>query len=68
MESITKVFDENGELKVRFKSDRTEQIINWLKLNNTSLDHAMKYAKDVEDRVFGKSLEFPCSVITNPGN
>jgi hypothetical protein len=59
---IEKLFDKNGEYKLRFAVDATDQITEFLSRNNTTLDEGMKYAKEVDSYVFGKALEFPCIV------
>lgn len=65
MNTITKVFDKDGDLKVVFAKDRKDQIQGWLNLNNTSYEDAIPHAKEVDDRIFGKALKFPCSTIEN---
>lgn len=58
---MIKVFDKDGDLKLRFAEDAKEQIAQWLGKNNTTEEEAMKYAAKIDCPVFGKALEFPCS-------
>ena len=55
---MKKVFDENGDLIVRFAKNATKQIKKWL--GNVDYNHAIKFAKEVDCPVFGKALDFPC--------
>ncbi len=57
---MKKVFDKDGDLKVIFASDSKKQIQEWL--GETNYDVAVKYAIEVNDPIFGKSLEFPCKI------
>jgi hypothetical protein len=57
---MKKVFNEKGKLVVRFASDSKDQITNWL--DGVEYDYAIKFAKEVDDPVFGKALCFPCVV------
>ena len=58
IKNMKKVFNEKGDLTVRFASDSKEQITEWL--NGVEYDYAMKFAKEVDDPIFGKALAFPC--------
>jgi hypothetical protein len=57
---MKKVFNEKGKLVVRFASDAKEQITEWL--DDIDYDYAVKFAKEVDDPVFGKALAFPSVV------
>jgi len=58
---MKKVFNENGDLVVRFAADAKEQITNWL--NGIDYNFAVSFAKEVDCPVFGKALDFPCVVL-----
>ena len=58
---MKKVFNENGDLVVRFAADAKEQITKWL--NGVEYDFAIKFSKKVDCPVFGKALDFPCLVV-----
>ena len=58
--NMKKIFNEKGDLTVRFASDSKEQIIEWL--NGVEYDYAVTFAKEVDDPIFGKALAFPCIV------
>ena len=60
---MKKVFNENGDLIIRFGKDAKEQITKWL--NGVDYDFAIKFAKEVDCPVFGKALDFPCVVVFN---
>lgn len=60
---MEKVFNKDGVLKVRFGADRKDQIKKWL--DGVDYFYAIKYAKKVNDPVFGTALEFPCIMIGN---
>lgn len=57
---MKKVFNEEGDLSVRFASDAKEQITEWL--DYVEYDYAVKFATEVDDPIFGKALSFPCIV------
>ena len=52
-----KVFNQDGDLVVRFAIDAKEQITKWL--DCVDYDFAIKFAKEVDCPVFGKSFDFP---------
>ena len=58
---MKKVFNEKGDLVVRFASDSKDQIVKWL--DGVDYDYAIKFAKEVDCPVFVKALEFPCIFI-----
>jgi len=58
---MKKIFNKDGDLVIRFAADAKEQIIKWL--NGVDYNFAVKFAKEVDCPVFGKSLEFPCTII-----
>lgn len=60
---MKKVFNENGDLIVRFAFDAKEQITKWL--DGVDYDYAVSHAKEVDCSVFGKSLDFPCVSVQN---
>lgn len=60
-QNMRKVFDENGDLRIRFSIDSKEQIEEWL--SPVKYSYALKFAEEVNSFVFGKSIEFPCKMI-----
>ena len=58
---MKKVFNQNGDLVVRFASDEKEQIIKWL--DGVDYDFAVKFAKEVDCPIFGKALDFPSVIV-----
>jgi hypothetical protein len=59
---IIKVFDESGDLKIQFAAGDIDGIKEWLRQTHTPLEHAVKSATEVDSPVFGKALEFPCTI------
>jgi len=57
---MKKIFNEKGDLIVRFAIDAKDQITKWL--NDVDYNYAMKFAKEVDCPVFGKALDFPCVI------
>ena len=56
---MKKVFNKDGDLKIRFGANSKDQIKKWL--DGVDYFYAIKYAKKINnDPVFGISLEFPC--------
>lgn len=62
---MKKIFDTEGELKIRFGKDDIEGINKWLANSGIELhpERVYKFAKEVNDPVFGEALEFPCTAI-----
>lgn len=58
---MKKVFNQNGDLVVRFASDEKEQITKWL--DGVDYDFAVKFAKEVDCPIFGKALDFPSVIV-----
>ena len=58
---MKKIFNEKGNLVIRFAADANEQITKWL--DGVDYDFAVKFAKEVDCPVFGKALDFPCVVV-----
>lgn len=65
MVKVQKLFDKNGNLKVRFAVDAKQEIKDWLSKNNTTEEEGIKHSAEVDCPVFGKALEFPCTVHYN---
>lgn len=68
--NLKKLFDVDGELKLRFAIDDVERINQWLTESGTNFEFAKLCALELDDAVFGKCYEFPCTmdipVIPNP--
>ena len=58
---MKKVFNEKGDLVVRFAANAKEQITKWL--DGVDYDFAIKFAKEVDCPIFGKALDFQCVVV-----
>ena len=58
---MKKVFNQNGDLVVRFASVEKEQITKWL--DGVDYDFAVKFAKEVDCPIFGKALDFPSVIV-----
>lgn len=57
---MKKIFDENGNFKLHFAVESTDQIKEWLQ--PVEYSYAIKFAKEVNCPVFGKALQFPCKI------
>lgn len=57
---MKKVFDEKGDLRIRFSADAKKQIEEWL--FPIEYLYAIKFAEEVDDPIFDKAIEFPCIV------
>lgn len=60
---MKKIFNKDGQLRLRFSEDAKEQICDWLNRNGTKYDNAIRYAVKVKCPVFGNAVEFPCIVL-----
>jgi len=66
---FTKVFDKDGTDVMRFDFDDDDGLLLWLVNSGILLDtnitvmDALAMSQVVEDDVFEKALEFPCSII-----
>ena len=60
---MIKVFNKDGNLKLRFAENASEQIKEWLAKNETTEKEAMNHMEKIKDPVFGNAVEFPCSVL-----